>query len=54
MADGTPRAPVAFQVQAAKPLYIIDARNMELAGSGDEPLTVAKLREVLRQELHTA
>ena len=29
-------------------------RAMELAGSGDEPLTVAKLREVLRQELHTA
>ncbi|PKP99655.1 MAG: glycerol-3-phosphate acyltransferase [Alphaproteobacteria bacterium HGW-Alphaproteobacteria-13] len=27
MADGTPRAPVAFQAQAAKPLYIIDARN---------------------------
>src|SRR3546814_19224624 len=27
MADGTPRAPVAFQAAAADRLYIIDARN---------------------------
>lgn len=27
---------------------------IDLAKSGEEPLTVAKLREVLRQELHAA